>query len=209
MSPFFVEDVEDQDVGARPGGDREAVGLRLLELRKRHVDPTTIGGAQKQAHASQPARVEDDVFSVWRPRGVVVTRGVIRQRRRSSRRQFDQPDIALSPFGRVTRLGKGQLLTVRAQIEIAARKSWVANGSHRSSAAVQPGQLRFRFRRRQEHESAVRGDREPAIPRHVTSDLCSKGHGIAFQPERFLIEGLRHQVPATREEQVSRGVGDG
>ena len=105
--------------------------------------------------------------------------------------------------------GKGQLLSVRAHIEVAARKSWGANDSHGSSAAVHPRQLRFRFRRPQEHESAIRGDREPAIPRSVTSELGSKGYGIAFQAERFLIEGLRHHVPATREEHVSRAVGDG
>src|SRR6187401_3183463 len=99
--------------------------------------------------------------------------------------------------------GNGQLLTVRAQIEAAAGKFRGGNDSNRSPAAVHPGQLRFRFGPPQEHESAVRGDREPAIPRRVSSELGSKRYGIAFQTERFLVERLRHHVPATREEHVS------
>ena len=120
-------------------------------------------------------------------------------------RSISQISLALRHRPR-RQLGNRQLLAVRAQIEIAQtipgrqRFPQVVRCGPATSAAVPfSSAAGTRVGRSQETENTWNGA-------DVGPDLHSKGHGVAFQLESLLVEGLRHQVPATHEEQMSCGV---
>ena len=95
-------------------------------------------------------------------------------------RSISQISACAPATGRGARLETATCLPSGLKSEI-GKHSRISNDSHRSSGAVQPRQLRFGFGRLQEHERAVRGDRESGVDDQVASDLDAKAHGIAFQ----------------------------
>ena len=83
------------------------------------------------------------------------------------------------------------------------KNSGIANDSHWSPSAVQPGQLRFRCRRRRNTSRPFAETENPGT-RHVASDLHSKGHGIAFQLKSLLLKGCAIRFPPRMKNNVLR-----